>query len=343
LPLAALATLTAPGALTVPAPDGRLRCLACAHRCALGPGQTGRCGVRFRDGDEIRAPFGYVAARRVLAVERNTLYHVRPGTRSLTFGMYGCDLRCPYCSNWTLSQALRDGLPLAPQTIAARELVDEARAAGCRVMCSAFNEPMITAEWARAVFAEAKRVGLITAMISDGNTTEEALRYMRPVTDVYRVDLKGFDAAQLDAVGAVPGASLAAIRVAKRLGYWVEVVTLVVPGFNDAPAGLRSLAGTLADIDPSMPWHLNGFVPRYRCAARPPASLGVLVVAAGMGYARGLRYVYVGNVASGAFQHTRCPGCHGTLVSRRNYAVASLRLARDRCPDCDARVPGLWC
>src|SRR5262249_46029522 len=138
------------------------------------------------------------------AVETNTIHHVKPGARALTFGMYGCDLRCPYCHNARVSQALRDGDlgdPGDPTDVSAADLIDEAVAEGCSVVCSAYNEPMITAEWAHAIFREAKRRGLVTALVTDGHTTPEALAFMRPVTDVFRVDLKGYDADQYKSLG----------------------------------------------------------------------------------------------------------------------------------------------
>jgi pyruvate formate lyase activating enzyme len=346
LPLAErLATLTAPGALARPAADGRLECLACAHRCRLGPGATGVCGVRFHRAGELRVPFGYVAARRVGPVEANTVFHVRPGTRALTFGMVGCDLRCPYCHNWRTSQALRDGGEAGElEEIAAGALADAAAAAGCRVLASAFNEPLISAEWARAVFAAARARGLVTALVSDGNATGEALAYLRPVADVYRVDVKGFAAAQYRTLGGRPGVALDAIREARRLGFWVEAVTLVVPGFNDDPGGLCELAAELRAIDESLPWHLNGFVPRYRMRDRPPTSPAFLLSVAGSALARGLRHVYVGNVAApwGGLAHTRCPGCHRVLIHRREYTVTWQALDRGRCPGCGTAVSGIW-
>jgi pyruvate formate lyase activating enzyme len=341
---ARLASLAVPGGLYT-AGAGEIECQACAHRCRLREGAVGLCGIRFNRGGILRVPFGYVAARRVRPVETNTIYHVRPGALALTFGMYGCDLRCPYCHNWRLSQALRDSVDdQAPEELTAADLAEAAAAAGCRVVCSAYNEPMITAEWARAVFAAARRRGMLTALISDANTTPEALAYLRPVTDVFRADLKGFDPSHYRALGGRPDVALAAIEEARRLGYWVEVVTLVVPGFNDDPAGLRALASRLAAIDPGMPWHLNGFVPRYRLADQPATEPGGLVSAAGAAYARGLRYVYVGNVADHVRQlsHTRCPACQAVLVQRSNYRTLATRLAGDRCPDCRTTVPGLW-
>jgi pyruvate formate lyase activating enzyme len=342
---ARLAALTAPGALVAQAPDGRLACTACAHRCALPDGATGLCGVRTRHGGELRVPSGYVAARRVMPVERNTIYHLRPGSLGLTFGMLGCDLRCPWCSNARLSQVLRDGGDEPDiEEIGADALVEQAVAAGCRVVASAFNEPMITAEWAGAIFAEARRRGLATAVVSDGNTTPEALAYLRPVTDVFRVDIKGTTPTHYAIVGGVPGAPMAALREARRLGYWVEAVTVVVPGINDDLDALRALASELAAIDPDLPWHLNAFVPRYRMTDRPGTDPALLVLAAGHAYARGLRYVYVGNVADSVreLSHTRCPGCRRVLVRRHNFQALSTALRAGHCSDCGLAIPGRW-
>ncbi|HEU4407026.1 MAG TPA: radical SAM protein [Polyangiaceae bacterium] len=341
----ALAARTAPAELH----EGRgagLRCTACAHRCVLGDeGRVGACGVRFvRDG-ALRAPFGYVARRYVRPVETNTMYHVRPGARALTFGMFGCDLRCGYCHNARLSQALRDGLELdRPIDLSAGALVGEALAAGAEVLCAAYNEPLIAAEWVRAVFAEAKAAGLVTGLVSDGHTTAEALSYLRPVTDVFRVDLKGATAAQYRALGGRREPVLEALREAKRLGYWVEVVTLVVPGFNDEPGGLRDIAAEIAAVDPAIPWHLNAFFPRYKLADRPRTDALTLLSAAGTGYARGLSFVYAGNLASelGELCHTRCPRCRAIVVERHNYETRACRVERGRCPACGEALPGLW-
>lgn len=341
----ALARHTVPGVLSRPRPDDRLECTACAHRCALTSGATGLCGVRTRDGDTLRVPFGYVAARRVRPVETNTIYHVMPGARSLIFGMYGCDLRCPYCQNWKISQALRDDVPeVTPLTVTPARLVDDAVGAGCGVIAAAYNEPMIAAEWVHAVFAAAHARQLVTAVVSDGNTTSEALTFLRPVTDVYRVDLKAFTESQYATLGGRLDTVLGAIATARALGYWVEIVTLVVPGFNDDLQGLRWLAREIAAIDRDTPWHLNAFYPRYRWRDRPAQGAGLLVSAAGAAYGRGLRYVYVGNVADRVTElsHTRCPSCGRVGVERHDYRTRAVWLVGGRCPDCATAVPGVW-
>ena len=347
----ALAARTRPGVLVEPtAPtrtvQGALRCTACAHRCVMERGRTGACGVRTNVDGVLQVPHGYIARKYVRPVETNTVYHVLPGARSLTFGMFGCDLRCPYCHNWKVSQALRDETAgeQAPLDTSPAALVDEAIARGCEVLCAAYNEPLITAEWAHAVFTEAKSRGLTTGVVTDGHSTPEALSYLRPVTDFFRVDLKGFRPEHYKQLGGRLEPVLASIVDARRLGYWVEIVTLVVPGFNDDPRGLADLGARIASIDPGIPWHLDAFVPRYKLQDLPPTSPTMLAMAAGSAYARGLQYVYVGNVGDAfpELSSTRCAACATTVVERRDWSTVSSKLVEGACPACGAAVPGIY-
>jgi pyruvate formate lyase activating enzyme len=341
-----LSRLAWPAELFTPRTDGSpLRCTACAHRCVFDGDRTGACGVRFTKDGVLFAPGGYVARRYARSVETNTLYHVKPGAKALTFGMYGCDLRCGYCHNWKLSQAIREGVEgETPVRTDARTLVDEAVAAGCEVVCAAYNEPLIAAEWVREVFTEAKARGLVTAVITDGHTTPEVLAYVRPVLDVFRVDLKGARAEQYKVLGGRREPVVEAIREAKRLGLWVEVVTLVVPGFADDPSDLRSIAKELVAIDPAIPWHLNAFVPRFKMTDRPRTPVAELVSAVGMGYARGLQYVYASNVARELtdLSHTRCASCREIVIERFDYATVASRLDGAACKSCGSVVPGIF-
>lgn len=348
--------LTTVGRLTGARDDELIECTACAHRCALRDGQRGICGVRFRKGESIRVPFGYVARTYVRAVETNTIFHVHPGARALTFGMFGCDMACGYCHNARVSQALRIDVPPAvaksplasseehPTRVDAKALAERARDEGCRVVCSAYNEPMITAEWGHAIFSEAKALGLTTALVSDGHTTHEALAFLRPVADVFRVDLKAATEDQYRTLGGSLKPVLESIAHARELGFWVEVVTLVVPGFNDDTRSLRSIARSLAAIDTDIPWHVNGFKPRFKMRDRPATGAGDLVSAAGSGYAAGLRHVYVSNVLGAEeLGKTRCPSCERVLIERIDYEVRANFLALNgKCPDCATPLGGIY-
>ena len=340
----ALEARTTPGQLFTPGERGAVRCVACAHRCVIAINANGACGVRLNRDGVLRVPHGYIARSYVRPVETNTIFHLCPGALALTFGMYGCDLRCPYCHNHRISQALRDGSDdEAPRECSAEALVLEAVEAGCSVICAAYNEPMIAAEWVRSVFTCAKRHGLYTAVVSDGHSTREALTFLRDVTDVFRVDLKAASESGYRELGGRLEPVLESIGVARELGYWVEVVTLVVPGLNHDPPSIRGLARALHAIDPNLPWHLNAFVPRYRWGERPAPDPSFLTIAAGMAYATGLRFVYVGNVPGfSELSHTRCPRCATPVVRRENYSTLESTLSDGACPACHEQIPGIW-
>ena len=335
---------SAPAELVESLPGGATRCLACAHRCVVTPAGQGSCGVRRNREGVLRVPFGHIARRYVRAIETNTVFHVLPAARALTFGMFGCDLRCPYCHNHRVSQALRDGEhPEQVIPITAEALVDEAIAAHCRVMCAAYNEPMISAEWVHRVFAVAKTRGLVTALISDGHSTPEAVRYMQGVTDVFRVDLKAHDEASYRRLGGRFQPVLDTIAQAQALGYWVEVVTLVVPGLNEESRIISRIGSQLREVAASIPWHLNAFVPRYRMSHVSRANSMFLTLAAGAAYVAGSRFVYVGNdLTTAELAHTRCPECHTVVVRRHDYATIHTALVRGRCPKCALELPGRW-
>ncbi len=340
-----LESRTVPAVLKTRGHRDELRCTACAHRCVVQEGEAGVCGVRFNRGGELYAPFGYIARSYIRPVETNTIYHVIPGSKALTFGMFGCDLKCPYCQNWNISQALRDERDYErPKDTSAAMMIAQAVAAGCKVICAAFNEPLIAGEWVYHIFAQAKLYGLVTALITDGNTTTESLNYIRPVTDVYRVDLKTYSQEGYRMLGGNFAAVMDGIVTARELGYWIEIVTLVVPGFNDELAGLRKIARTVAAIDSSIPWHLNAFYPRYRMNNYPRTPARLLFAAAGSALAQGLKFVYVGNLNDELreLNHTRCPQCRKILIARENYNTTASCLNGSACPNCDYKIPGVW-
>ncbi|MGH2469759.1 MAG: radical SAM protein, partial [Chloroflexota bacterium] len=187
----ALDGLARPGELWATEADGRVRCVACGHRCLLGPSRRGICQVRFNRDGQLMVPSGYVGALQCDPVEKKPFFHVLPGTAALTFGMLGCDLHCAYCQNWITSQALRDpAAGTAATEVRPEQLAQLAAHYGARIIASSYNEPLITAEWAHEVFRFARPLGLRTAFVSNGNATPEVLDYLRPLVDCYKVDLK---------------------------------------------------------------------------------------------------------------------------------------------------------
>jgi pyruvate formate lyase activating enzyme len=341
-----LARSTREGDLYERLASGRVRCFACGHRCVIPPGRDGICRVRFNEGGTLKVPFGYVAGLQLDPVEKKPFFHALPGTRALSFGMLGCDYHCGYCQNWITSQALRDKSATAPSTAATpAEIVSAAKRAGARIVTSTYNEPLITSEWAVEVFRHAKAEGLVCSYVSNGNGTEEVLEYIRPWVSLYKVDLKGFRDRPYRDLGGTLERVLWTIRALREKGFWLEVVTLVVPGFNDSPEELRDIARFLVSVSPDIPWHVTAFHPDYRMDDRPATSVRALLRAAETGAAEGLRFVYAGNLpgAVRSWENTYCPGCRALLVERVGYRVLQNRIdATGRCPECRQAIPGVW-
>ena len=344
-----LNSLTVPGELYEKLPDGSVRCYACGHRCLIRPGRRGICKVRFNRDGELRVPWGYVAALQADPIEKKPFFHVLPGSDALTFGMLGCDYHCSFCQNWLTSQTLRD--PAADyaanfiRRISPEQIVRYALESGARAVVSSYNEPLITSEWAVAIFRQAKEAGLLCGYVSNGNATPEVLEYLRPWVSAYKIDLKSMQEKNYRELGGVLKRVLESIRLAHEMGFWVEVVTLVIPGYNDSPEELMDAARFIASVSRDIPWHVTAFHPDYKMTDPPPTSVRTLIRAAEIGEEAGLRYVYAGNSPGYVrdYETTRCPHCQTPLVERTGYVLRGYHLtAEGACPKCGTPIPGIW-
>jgi len=323
-----------------------LRCFACGHRCRIQEGKPGVCKVRYNEGGMLRVPYGYVAALAVDPIEKKPFFHAYPGAKALSFGMLGCDYKCGYCQNWVTSQALRDPASgIDPSDLSPSDLVRLARTHGARVITSTYNEPLITSEWAVEVFKEAKKEGLICSYVSNGNGTEEVLDYIEPYVELYKVDLKGFDEKHYRLLGGHLQPVLDTIRSLHRRRIWLEIVTLVVPQFNDSDDELTRIAEFIASVSLDIPWHVTAFHEDYKMRDNGSTTAATLLRAYAIGRRAGLRYVYPGNIpgALGDLESTHCPGCGIVVVSRIGFRVLANRLDENgSCGDCGTQIPGRW-
>ncbi|MEI7733350.1 MAG: AmmeMemoRadiSam system radical SAM enzyme [Verrucomicrobiota bacterium] len=326
--------------------SGKLRCVACGHRCLLGEGRRGICKVRFVKEEQLWVPSGYVAGLACDPVEKKPFFHVYPGSDALTFGMLGCDFHCAYCQNWSTSQALRDPDAGARiKAITAGQIVAAAQRESARLVVSSYNEPLITVEWSGAIFEQARAAGFLCAYVSNGNATPEVLDFLKPWLGAYKVDLKCFNEQHYRELGGTLGNVLDSIRMIHARGIWLEVLTLLVPGFNDSEAELRSIARFIAGLSRDIPWHITAFHADYRMTNPANTTTDDLIRAAEIGVGEGLRYVYAGNQPGrvGTWEDTRCPGCGETLVRRQGYHIQANRItASGQCPRCQTVIPGIW-
>jgi pyruvate formate lyase activating enzyme len=328
-------------------PDGAVKCYACGHRCLVKPGRDGVCRVRFNEDGTLLVPWGYVGALACDPIEKKPFFHVLPGSDALTFGMLGCDYHCGYCQNWVTSQMLRDADAIAaPKFCTPAQLVDIAQQQRAPVVASSYNEPLITSEWAVAVFKEARSRGLKCAYISNGNGTPQVLDFIRPHVEAYKVDLKTFNPKHYRELGGVMENVTDTIRMLKERGFWVEIVTLVVPGFSDDPDELKRMADFLSSIDPLMPWHMTAFHPDYRMTDGYRSTRAEdLMRIVEYGQQAGLKYMYPGNLPGqvGEWENTRCHYCNATVIERYGFRVLRSRVGSDGlCPDCRRPIPGIW-
>jgi len=210
---------------------------------------------------------------------------------------------------------------------------------------SSYNEPLITAEWAVDVFKVARPAGLKTAFISNGNATPEVLDYIRPWTDCYKIDLKAMSDKRYRELGGVLEHVVEAIRLVHERGFWLEIVTLIVPGFNDDDAQLTAAAELIASVWPEIPWHVTAFHKDYKMTDPDNTPVATLLRACEIGARAGLRFVYAGNVPGrvGRWENTYCPDCGDLLIERYGYVIKRQRIGPDgRCPSCSRRIPGIW-
>jgi len=338
--------LTVEGELYEKLDNNAVRCYACGHRCLIKDGREGICHVRFNRGGKLYVPHGYVGALQVDPTEKKPFFHVLPGSNTLTFGMLGCDLHCAYCQNWLTSQTLRDdNAGVAPQIVTPDELVKIGRRYGAKLFGSSYNEPLITSEWSQKIFSAAMQAGFRCVYISNGNATSEVLDYLQPYLVGYKIDLKTMNDKHYRQLGAVLNHVLDGIKMVQARGIWTEIVTLIVPGFNDSKEELWDAARFITSVSPDIPWHVTAFHPDYKMLEPDPTTSDMLIRAAEIGQEAGLRFVYAGNLPgqTGTYENTYCPKCNELLIARWGYRILQDKLSgRGTCPKCGTAIPGIW-
>jgi pyruvate formate lyase activating enzyme len=340
-----LETYTVEGSLYEHLENGKVRCFACGHRCVIFDGLDGICRVRFNRGGTLLVPHGYIGALQLDPVEKKPFFHALPGSLAMSFGMLGCDFHCAYCQNWVTSQALRDPEATAPpHLLTASQFVDVAIKQGAQIVTSTYNEPLITSEWAVDIFKIARQAGLKTSYVSNGNGTPEVLAYIKPWVDLYKVDLKSFQDRNYRKLGGVLKNVLETIERLHKMEFWLEIVTLIIPGFNDSDEELRDIAAFLHGISPDIPWHVTAFHQDYKMTDPDNTPVETLLRAVEIGKSAGLNFVYAGNLPGmvGGFENTICPGCGELLIERQGFRVRRMRLQNGACPKCSRVIPGVW-
>jgi pyruvate formate lyase activating enzyme len=323
--------------------DERIRCNLCAHHCVITDGKRGVCQVREnRGGTLYTLVYGRTISQNVDPVEKKPLFHFHPGTTIYSIATPGCNFRCRWCQNWEISQMPRERDLIMGREASPEEIVAAAQRAGCGSIAYTYTEPTIFFEYAYDASRLARDRGLANVYVTNGYMTTEMLETFHPYLDAANVDLKAFrDQTYKKYVGAKLQPVLDSLKVMRRLGIWLEVTTLVIPGVNDDPVELRDAAQFVAqELGVETPWHISRFFPTYKMMDVRPTPMGTLRRAREIGLAEGLHYIYVGNVAGEA--DTSCHSCGRPVIRRSGFTVVENRLKPDgRCPDCGAPIAGI--
>lgn len=324
--------------------DLRVRCNLCSHRCVIPPGKLGVCCVRENvDGQLVTLVYGRAVSQHVDPIEKKPLFHFQPGSKSYSIATVGCNFQCAFCQNWEISQMPREEGTIMGAFAAPVEIARAARRTGCASVAYTYTEPTIYAEYALDCAREAQKLGLRNVFVSNGYMTPELLDLMVGLIDGINVDLK---AGRGEFYRKISGAGLKAVldnlvRIHK-LGIWLEVTTLVIPGLNDSDDELRWAARYLYDnLGPDVPWHISRFYPHYKMSDVPPTPAKTLERAWQIGRDVGLHYVYVGNLPGHHAESTFCPGCGGLVIERSGYWLGRRNLRDGKCGACGTVIAGV--
>ncbi len=324
--------------------NGKVECMLCAHRCTIAEGRRGICGVRENKGGTLYTlVYDKVVARNVDPIEKKPLFQFYPGTLSYSIATVGCNFKCTFCQNADIAQmpADRDGMiygnKFSPETI-----VEDAIRTASTSIAYTYTEPSVYFELAYDTAKLAHEKGLKNVFVTNGYMTKEALEFIGPYLDAANVDLKAYSddyyrqycKSKIEPVRE-------SLRIMKSLGVFIEVTTLIIPGLNDDPEELESLAGFLVDeLGPETPWHISRFHPTYKLVDRNATPANTLTMARDIGIKRGLHYVYTGNVRDEKGENTYCYSCGKMLIHRIGFQVRQNLIENSQCPYCSAEIHG---
>lgn len=322
--------------------DNKVRCNVCQRRCVIPEGKTGWCRTRTNEEGKLYSLiYGEVSSLSINPIEKKPVFHFYPGSKWLSIGSLGCNFRCPGCQNWDIAH-WEEG-EMYTEYLSPEELVSKTKTTGCIGISWTFNEPTLWFEYTLDGAKSAKDAGLCTNYVTNGFITEEALDIIAPLLDVYRVDVKGFSDKTYQRIGHIKAFKgiLQMAEKAKRYGMHVEVVTNIIPGFNDDESELRGIAKWIKSaLGDETPWHVTRFYPHHQLSNVSPTPIAKLEGAWSIGKEEGLWYVYLGNVPGHRGENTYCHKCDELLVERYVFDIIKNRVKDGKCPKCSTLIPG---
>lgn len=319
-------------------PKNEVQCYLCYRLCRIKDGERGYCRIREnRKGKLYALAYGKAIAAEVDPIEKKPFYHFMPGTQLFSFATVGCNFRCRFCQNWSISQAFGGirGEDLPPERI--REICRERNMPGAAYT---YTEPTVFMEYALDTAKLLHRDGKFNTFVTNGYMTSAAIREMEGRIDASRIDLKGFhDRVYKELCGdVVLEYVLQSIKELHRMQH-IEIINLVIPGWNDDEDDLRAMSRWVYELDPRIPVHFIAFYPANFMMDTPPTSLEILRRAREIAMEEGLHYAYTGNRQDEETESTYCPRCKEKVVRRFGFSVLENKVTKDgKCPECGEKL-----
>lgn len=323
--------------------EKNVQCFLCNHNCRIKPSKFGVCGMRENvDGILYTHAYGDIIAANVDPIEKKPLYHFLPGTRSFSIATAGCNFQCGFCQNWQISQASKKkNRELSASMLLPEEVVAKAIDNGCKSISYTYTEPTIFFEYALETARLARKKGLLNVFVTNGFMSLKALDMIHPYLDACNVDLKSFnDEFYKKICKGRLSPILDSIEYMRKIGIWLEITTLVIPGTNDSEEELKNIADFIATVDPDIPWHISRFHPDFKFMETIPTPVKTMEQARAIGKKAGLRFIYLGNIAGD--KDTVCPECEKVLISRRGYSIGQSGIKKGLCSHCNTVIAGVW-
>lgn len=322
-----------------------IKCKLCHHHCRIKNGACGICKVREnRDGQLFSLIYGKLISENIDPIEKKPIFHLLPGSLSFSIATVGCNFHCRHCQNYDISQYPQQNPgPLPGHNRTPLQVVDAALQHGCKSISYTYIEPTIFFEFAYETAVLAHEAGLKNIFVSNGYTSSEATRKIAPYLDANNIDLKGFtEKFYHEVCGAKLAPVLNTIQLMKELGVWVEITTLLIPGWNDSDQELRQIAEFIKGVNPDIPWHVTRFHPTYKMTDRPATPVETLRRARKIGLDAGLTFVYEGNVPGEGGENTYCPNCGEIIIKRTGFVTDTTNLIKGACRSCKRPLPGVF-
>ncbi len=323
--------------------DSKTECDLCSHRCIIEDGNVGKCFTRKNiSGTLYSQVYQKFIALNVDPIEKKPLFHFLPGSFTYSIATAGCNFNCFFCQNYQISQLSENDYDIPGKTETPQVIVKKAIESNCRSISYTYTEPTIFFESAYDISVIAKENKLKNIFVTNGFMSREALDMISPYLDAANVDLKSFsDDFYRKNTGGRLEPVLNNIKYMKKIGIWVEVTTLLIPGLNDSPEELKQIAEFLKDIGKEIPWHISAYFPQYKSKI-PQTSVNKIIEAVETGKNAGLLYVYGGNVSYSGLENTICPECGNKIIARSGFNITQTSMNENKCRQCNCKIDGVF-